>query len=109
MLKHLKIRFRDYIRAMKLFRWIAILEGISYLVLLGICMPLKYIFDIPEPTYPVGLAHGILFVAYCSLVVLWAYRLKWPVKQTFFALGASLLPIAPFIVERKLLRDIKED
>ncbi len=92
---------------MKLFRWVAILEGTSYLLLLGICMPLKYIFDIPEPTYPVGLAHGVLFVAYCGLVVIWATKLKWSFGQTILALGASLLPIAPFIVERKLLRDVQ--
>lgn len=89
---------------MKLFRWIAILEGISYLLLLGICMPLKYIWNIPEPTYPVGLAHGVLFVAYCSMVVYVAWKFKWSIKNTGLALFASLLPIAPFIVEKKLLR-----
>lgn len=89
---------------MKLIRWIAILEGISYLLLLGICMPLKYIWGIPEPTYPVGLAHGVLFVAYCTMVLYAAWKLKWGLRNTGLALFASLLPIAPFIVEKKLLR-----
>lgn len=89
---------------MKLLRWVAILEGTSYLLLLGICMPLKYIFDIPEPTYPVGLAHGVLFVAYCVLITAYSFKAKWGVKNTILALGASLLPVAPFIVEKKLLR-----
>jgi len=93
-----------YFCSMKFFRWIAILEGISYLVLLGICVPLKYVFNIPEPTYPVGLAHGLLFVMYCSMVVYLAYKRKWSFKNTSLALVASLLPVAPFIVERKLLR-----
>ena len=90
---------------MKILRWVAILEGSSYLILLGICMPLKYIFDIPEPTYPVGLAHGVLFVAYCLLIFFHALKANWTFKTTALALGASLLPIAPFIVEKKLLRE----
>jgi len=89
---------------MKIFRLIAILEGISYLLLLGICVPLKYVFGIPEPTYPVGLAHGVLFVMYCTMVVYVAFQQKWTLKNTFLALFASLLPVAPFYVEKKLLR-----
>jgi len=89
---------------MKFFRLITILEGISYLLLLGVCMPLKYVFDIPEPTYPVGLAHGVLFVMYCSLAVMAAVKSKWSFKNTILVLAASLLPVAPFIVEKKLLR-----
>lgn len=90
---------------MKLLRWVAILEGTSYILLLGFCMPLKYIFDIPEPTYPLGLAHGVLFVAYCGLIIIYAPQAKWGIKNTLLALIASLLPIAPFIVEKKLLRE----
>lgn len=83
---------------------LAVLEGISYLLLLGICMPLKYIFNIPEPTYPVGLAHGVLFVAYCGMVVIVSIQDNWRIKTTFFALAASLLPFAPFYVDRKILK-----
>lgn len=93
---------------MKLFRIIAILEGISYLLLLGICMPLKYGLGIPEPTYPVGLAHGVLFISYCSLVLYYAFDQKWTLKNTFLALVASLLPVAPFLVEKKLLRSTEQ-
>lgn len=93
---------------MKLFRIVAIWEGISYLLLLVVCMPLKYGFGIPEPTYPVGLAHGVLFVTYCSLVLYYAFDQKWSIKNTFLALVASLLPVAPFLVEKKLLRSAEQ-
>ena len=89
---------------MKVLRWVAVLEGVSYLLLLGVCMPLKYGFDTPAPTYPAGMAHGILFVVYCTLILIYAPRAKWGIKNTFLALLASLLPFAPFIVEKKLLR-----
>ena len=50
-------------------RIVGFLEGISYLALLGVCMPLKYIWGIPEATAVVGMAHGILFIIYCVLVM----------------------------------------
>lgn len=48
----------------KFFKWISILEGISFLLLLFIAMPLKYLFEMPEMVKQVGMAHGILFIAY---------------------------------------------
>lgn len=46
---------------LKSFRYTAILEGISYL-LFGLTMPLKYMYDILEPNFYVGMAHGLLFI-----------------------------------------------
>ena len=46
------------------FRMVAIAEGISFLVLLGIAMPLKYILDVPEAVKVVGWIHGALFVTF---------------------------------------------
>lgn len=83
----------------------AIAEGISYLLLLGITMPLKYWMDMPEPNMLVGYAHGLLFIWYVALVLIVAYRYRWPVFSTLLALAASLLPFATFYVEAKMLRD----
>ncbi len=85
-------------------RMIGTAEAISYLLLLGFCMPLKYVFNIPEPTFIVGLAHGILFVLYCLWVLMVAYQLKWSVGIIFWALLASLLPFGPFVADRKIFR-----
>ena len=85
-------------------RLLAILEGISYLLLLGICMPLKYWLHIPEPTYPVGLAHGVLFVLYCSFVMFVARKETWSMRKTFLALVASLLPFGTFVADKKLFK-----
>lgn len=88
----------------KQFKWIAILEGISFLVLLGIAMPLKYVYGMPETTRVVGMAHGILFMLYVLMVVLLRKPLNWNNKVTFLALTASVLPFGPFVVDRKLLK-----
>lgn len=82
---------------------LAIMEGISYL-LFAVTMPLKYMFDLKGPNYIVGMIHGVLFIAYCLWVVLVAREQKWNFKITVLALAASLLPIATFVVDAKLVK-----
>ncbi len=86
------------------FKIVAILEGVSFLVLLGIAMPLKYIFGLPAATQVVGMAHGILFIAYVLMVFIIRKQLNWNLKITALALIASVLPLGPFVVDRKLLK-----
>lgn len=88
----------------KQFKVIAILEGLSFLGLLGIAMPIKYILGKPEATEIIGMAHGVLFITYVLMVVLIRKQLGWNVKTTVLALTASVLPFGPFVVDRKLLK-----
>ncbi|MFT4785557.1 MAG: integral membrane protein [Cellvibrionaceae bacterium] len=87
----------------KLTRMIAIAEGISYL-LLAVTMPLKYSLEIPQPNYYVGMAHGLLFIAYISIVILSTWRFQWRVKQSFIALAASLIPFGTFYADVKIFK-----
>lgn len=80
---------------------VAILEGISYL-LLFITMPLKRIYALAAPNYYVGMAHGVLFIAYILLVFLANNQQKWSVKTQFYAYLASLIPFGTFIAEKKI-------
>lgn len=90
--------------SIKQLRIAAISEGISYLLLLGVTMPLKYLMDMPIPNMLVGYAHGVLFIWYIALVMIVAYRYRWPLMSTLIALAASLFPFATFYVESKMLR-----
>lgn len=90
--------------SIKQLKFVAIAEGISYLLLLGVTMPLKYLMDMPGPNKLVGYAHGVLFVWYIALVLIVAYRYRWPIMSTLIALAASLFPFATFYVEAKMLR-----
>ncbi|MFA0963799.1 DUF3817 domain-containing protein [Roseivirga sp. BDSF3-8] len=83
----------------------ALLEGISFLVLLFIAMPLKYAFDQPDMVRITGMAHGVLFIAYVMLVLVVAVRRSWTVKVSFLALLASVLPFGTFVADRKIFRD----
>lgn len=86
----------------KLFRITAHLEGWSYLLLLGIAMPMKYLWDQPWLIRPLGMAHGFLFIGYVVLVFLVSKEKKWNNKFTIWAYAASLLPIATFLVSRDM-------
>jgi integral membrane protein len=86
----------------KRFRWISLIEGTSFLLLLFIAMPLKYTLDMPEPVTYLGWAHGGLFLLYIYLVFPTARSLKWGFSRTLFALMASVLPFGPFIFDRNL-------
>ena len=83
------------------------LEGISFLLLMGVAMPLKYIWVIPEATIGIGYAHGFLFIAYCILVIPAKIDLKWNLKTTFLVLLASLLPFGTFVADSKVFKHAK--
>ena len=88
----------------KVFRLTAILEGISYLALCAVTMPLKYMADIPLPNKYVGYAHGVLFIAYVILAIVFWFERKWSIKKGIVLLLASLLPFATFYVDQKYLQ-----
>lgn len=90
---------------LKRFRWISIIEGLSFLILLFIAMPLKYVFDYPLTVTYVGWAHGILFVIYIYVVFPTAYKARWDFKKTFLALVASILPFGPFVFDKYILNN----
>lgn len=87
----------------KAFRIISTLEAISFLVLLGIAMPLKYIWDKPEMVKIVGMAHGVLFVAYVLGAIYMWKKLNWSLKILAIVIFCSILPFGPFYVEKKYL------
>lgn len=85
------------------FRIISTLEAISYLLLLGIAMPLKYIWGKPALVESVGMAHGVLFIAYVLAALVLYKQLNWSKKSLLVVLVCSLLPFGPFYAERKYL------
>jgi integral membrane protein len=89
---------------MKIFRLIALLEGISFLVLLFIAMPLKYMMDMPLPVKITGMAHGLLFTAFAVLLTMVHLQRKWPIKRTFLAFLSSFLPFGTFVLDAKVLK-----
>ncbi len=89
-------------------RWIGLLEGTSYLLLLFVAMPLKYLFAKPFAVQVLGSAHGGLFVVYVLAAMLASRQLRWPLRRLATVLVAAVLPFGPFVIDRSLsawLRD----
>ncbi|MGY6561124.1 MAG: DUF3817 domain-containing protein [Luteibaculaceae bacterium] len=84
------------------FRIIAFFEGVSYLALFFVSMPLKYIWEIGGPNKVIGMAHGFFFIAYVILLYVVQDDRNWSKKKTFLAFLASLLPFGTFWAEAKL-------
>ncbi len=90
---------------LKIFKIVAILEGISYLVLFANMLAVKPNFPDLYKTllYPIGMAHGVLFIGYVILAILLKYEQNWDWSKLGVILAASLLPFATFWVEKKYL------
>ncbi|MBC7886220.1 MAG: DUF3817 domain-containing protein [Saprospiraceae bacterium] len=86
-------------------RWIGIAEGISFLLLLLIAMPIKYMLGVPEVVKYVGWAHGILFMAYIVAVFAAIRAMRWTWFSVLVALAASLVPFGTFVLDRHRCKD----
>ena len=89
-------------------RFVGLVEAVSFLVLLGVAMPLKYFAGMPTAVLVVGWAHGVLFMAYIPAVFIARKAMNWGFAWTVLALKASLFPFGTFIMDKYLVRREKE-
>ena len=85
-------------------RAIGLAEAVSFLLLLGIAMPLKYFADLPRAVTIAGWLHGTLFMAFISLMQT-REAMKWDTRRTGMVLLAALLPFGPFVIDSSLKRE----
>ena len=88
---------------LKTFRVISLLEALSFVILLLVAMPIKYILGNPELVRIVGMAHGILFVLYILGALLFKNKLNWSNQILGVVILCSIIPLGPFYVDRKYL------
>lgn len=86
------------------FRLVSFLEGLSFIFLLTVAMPLKYVGDMPEATKIPGYIHGFLFIAYLFLLVMASIENKWSFLKAFLLFLASIFPFGFLIAEFAFLR-----
>lgn len=85
-------------------RVISLVEGVSFLLLLGVAMPLKYLAGYPLAVQVVGWGHGILFMVLCVSLAKTMLAARWPMARGVGVLVAALLPFGPFVIDRRLRR-----
>jgi len=87
----------------KLFRLITLLEGISYLLLLFVAVPLKYLMGDESYVKLLGMPHGVLFIAYIILSFVMRKKMNWNTTSFIIILLASIIPFGTFYVDKKYL------
>lgn len=87
-----------------IFRIIAFVEGISYLLLLFIAVPIKYLLANDSFVKLLGMPHGVLFIAYVLLAIIFILKKNTPLKESIIILIASLIPLGTFYVDKKFLK-----
>jgi integral membrane protein len=93
---------------LKFFKIVAILEGVSYLVLFSNMLIVKPTNLVLYKTllFPIGMAHGVLFITYIILAVLLKFKENWDFKK-FGIIGlASIIPLGTFYMEKKYLKNV---
>ena len=87
-----------------IFRIVAFLEGVSYMLLLFIAVPIKYWGGNEQWVKLLGMPHGILFVAYIVVAYLLKDEEHWNKTEFLIVLVASVIPFGTFYVDKKFLR-----
>jgi integral membrane protein len=86
------------------FRIVALLEGLSYILLLFIATPIKYLADDAQYVKLLGMPHGILFMAYVVIAILISRDMKWSTRTLWIVLIASVIPFGTFYIDKKYLK-----
>ena len=87
------------------FRIIALLEGISYVLLLGIATPIKYLSNDPQYVKLLGMPHGILFILYLIFAFWLRPDFNWNKRQFIWVILASIIPFGTLYIDYKYLED----
>ncbi|TBN06585.1 DUF3817 domain-containing protein [Hyunsoonleella flava] len=90
-----------------IFRVVAFLEGVSYILLLFIATPIKYLANDPQYVKLLGMPHGLLFVAYIAMAFVIKNDFKWNNKTFATVLLAAIIPFGTFYIDRKYLKTAK--
>ncbi|MQA30892.1 MAG: DUF3817 domain-containing protein [Luteitalea sp.] len=88
------------------FRVVALLEGASFIVLLFVAMPMKYLAGMPLATRVAGSVHGLLFLLFLTALIRASVEYRWPVRRALAAFVSSILPFGTFVFDRSIRREI---
>ena len=91
-------------KLLPVFRIVALLEGVSYILLLFIASPIKWFYNDPQYVEILGMPHGILFIAYVVIAVIISSDMKWSTRTLWIVLIASLIPFGTFYIDKKYLK-----
>lgn len=86
-------------------QWTGYIEALSFLILLFVAMPIKYIGGNPRPVQVVGMIHGALFMIYVFALIYAGSTYKWSLRVMALGFCAAVVPFGPMIADKKLYRE----
>ncbi len=86
------------------FKTISFIEGLSFLILLFIAMPLKYFVGLPIAVKIVGMAHGVLFILFCIFLYKAMKEDKWKIESGVLVFISSLIPFGFIPIEKTIMK-----
>lgn len=92
---------------LKTFRALSLIEGLSLITLFFVAMPAKYYFGVKGIVFPVGMTHGILWLAYLVVSLIVSHRQSWSVVVWALSLLASVIPFGFVFIELKIRKQLK--
>ena len=86
-----------------IYRLTAFLEGVSYILLLLIAVPIKYLLNEAFYVKILGMPHGILFILYILFSIIAKIKYNWNFRKFLVVSIASLVPFGTFYIDKKYL------
>ena len=93
-------------KALNMLLKVGFAEGVSFLILLGIAMPLKYIGHMPTPVRVMGMIHGVLFIWFSIALLKAKLEYNWSMKKAAIGFLLSFLPFGTFFLDRTLKKEL---
>ena len=95
-------RHRNMKNPVSFLRIVGLTEGISFLLLVGMAMPLKHLAGFPMAVKVAGWIHGVLFMVFGLALLLTMVKARWPMLRGAGVFVAALLPFGPFVMDRRM-------
>jgi|SRR5690606_277806 len=89
----------------RFLRTVGLVEGASYILLLFVAMPLKYLFALPMAVRITGMVHGLLFIVFVYALLRATQHRGWSLKRAFVIFVASLVPFGPLFIDKMLVAE----
>jgi len=92
----------DTARLLTRVRWMSIVDAVSYVLLVGVAMPLKYAAGMPMAVSVAGMVHGLVWMILMWLLMRARFESPWPASRIWLLGVAALLPLVPFFLDRRV-------
>ena len=92
-----------------IYRLTAFLEGVSYILLLFIAVPIKYLINEALFVKILGMPHGILFILYILFSIIAKIKYNWNFRKFLVISIASLVPFGTFYIDKKYLTKLNSN